>query len=105
MGERLTLADIAEQSGEDTSFITRCETGGLLEPSAADGYSLRDAGRVRLVRLLRRGIDLLLRHVYSAAVGGTEDQWGELDAMMAAERHTAVLVRPVRVYSNPGEPQ
>ena len=43
----------------------------------------------------------LLRTVYAAAVGGTEDQWAELDAVMAAEGHTAVLVRPVRVYPNP----
>jgi hypothetical protein len=47
----------------------------------------------------------LLREVYAAAVGGTQDQWTDLDATMAAERHTAVLVRPVLVYSNPGEPQ
>ena len=44
----------------------------------------------------------LLREVYAAAVGGTEAQWVELDSVMAAERHTAVLVRPIRVYSNPG---
>jgi PPOX class probable F420-dependent enzyme len=44
----------------------------------------------------------VLREVYAAAVGGTEDEWVGLDAVMAAERHTAVLVRPVRVYSNPG---
>ena len=44
----------------------------------------------------------LLRQVYAAAVGGTQEQWVELDAEMASERHAAVLVRPVRVYSNPG---
>src|SRR5438552_18128250 len=44
----------------------------------------------------------LLRTVYAAAVGGSEDEWADLDAVMAAEGHTAVLVRPVRVYSNPG---
>lgn len=44
----------------------------------------------------------LLREVYAAAVGGTQDDWGELDQVMAAERHVAVLVRPVRTYSNPG---
>jgi hypothetical protein len=52
-----------------------------------------------------RDVPRLLREVYAAAVGGTEDQWGELDEVMAAERHSAVLVRPVRVYSNPGQPQ
>jgi hypothetical protein len=50
-----------------------------------------------------RGMPRLLRDVYAAAVGGTADDWAELDAVFAAERHTAVLVRPVRVYSNPGE--
>jgi len=44
----------------------------------------------------------LLRVVYAAAVGGSEVDWGDLDAVMAAERHTAVLVRPSRIYSNPG---
>jgi hypothetical protein len=35
-----------------------------------------------------------------ASVGGTEEEWAALDDSMAAEGHTAVLVRPVRVYSN-----
>jgi PPOX class probable F420-dependent enzyme len=43
----------------------------------------------------------LLREVYAAAVGGTQDEWIELDPVVAAERHTAVLVRAARVYSNP----
>ena len=47
----------------------------------------------------------LLCDVYAAAVGGTGDEWAELDDVMTAERHAAVLIRPVRVYSNPGEPQ
>jgi class 3 adenylate cyclase len=52
------LEEIAEQSGEDPSFVARCEAAGLLESSARSGYPLRDAGRVRLVRLLlRRGIE------------------------------------------------
>ena len=40
----------------------------------------------------------LLRMVYAAAVGGDQDDWAELDASMAAEGHTAVLVRVTRVY-------
>ena len=50
------------------------------------------------------GVDdlpLLLRTVYASAVGGTAADWAGLDEAMAAEGHTAVLVRPVRVYSNP----
>jgi hypothetical protein len=45
----------------------------------------------------------LLRTIYAAAVGGTPDDWVELDASMASERHTAALLRPTRTYSNPPE--
>ena len=42
---------------------------------------------------------LLLREVFAAA-GGTHDDWDEYDRVMAAERRTAVLVAPERVYGN-----
>ena len=42
----------------------------------------------------------LIRDIYAAAVGGVPDDWAELDPVVAAERQTAVLVRPVRIYSN-----
>jgi PPOX class probable F420-dependent enzyme len=42
---------------------------------------------------------VLLREVFTAA-GGTHDDWDAYDAAMAAERRTAVLVTPERVYSN-----
>ena len=42
-----------------------------------------------------------LRVVYAAAAGGKPEDWAQLDDTMAAEGHTAVLVRPSRVYSNP----
>lgn len=45
----------------------------------------------------------LLREIYAAAVGGTADDWAELDAFFAAERHTAVLIRPDRIYANPDQ--
>jgi len=48
-------------------------------------------------------ISKVLRTVYAAAVGGTQEDWRELDGPMATERHTAVLIRPVRVYSNPAD--
>jgi PPOX class probable F420-dependent enzyme len=48
-------------------------------------------------------VSQLIRTVYAAAVGGTQDDWAELDAVIAAERHAAVLVRASRIYSNPGE--
>lgn len=45
----------------------------------------------------------LIRTVYAAAVGGTPDEWAHLDEIIEAEAHTGVLIRPVRVYSNPAE--
>lgn len=41
----------------------------------------------------------LVREVYASAVGGTAEDWAGLDAEFIAERHTAVLVRPERVYA------
>ena len=46
-------------------------------------------------------IPQLLRAVFAAA-GGTHDDWDTYDRVMAEERRAAVLVRPDRVYSNPG---
>jgi hypothetical protein len=43
----------------------------------------------------------ILRAVYAAAVGGTDDDWAEMDDTMAAEGHTAVLIVPGRIYANP----
>ena len=40
---------------------------------------------------------LLLREVFTAA-GGTHDDFDEYDRVMAAERRTAVLMTPTRVY-------
>ncbi len=41
----------------------------------------------------------LLRAVFTAA-GGTHDDWDTYDRVMAAERRTAVLVEPRRVYAS-----
>jgi PPOX class probable F420-dependent enzyme len=40
---------------------------------------------------------LLLREIFTAA-GGSHDNWDEYDAVMAADRRAAVLVKPERVY-------
>jgi len=48
-------------------------------------------------------VSRLIRTVYAAAVGGTQEDWAELDAVIDAERHAAVLVHASRIYSNPGE--
>jgi PPOX class probable F420-dependent enzyme len=44
-------------------------------------------------------IRLLLRAVFRAA-GGTHDDWDTYDRVMAEERRAAVLIQPVRAYSN-----
>jgi hypothetical protein len=46
----------------------------------------------------------LLRAIYAASAGGAAEDWQPLDDVIASERHTAVLVRPVRIYSNAGAP-
>lgn len=51
--------------------------------------------------LERREMPRVRREVYAAAVGGTADDWAAMDEVMEAEGHTAVLIRPRRVYSNP----
>jgi PPOX class probable F420-dependent enzyme len=45
------------------------------------------------------GVRRLLRAVFTAA-GGTHDDWPTFDEVMRAERRTAVLLHPTRVYSN-----
>ena len=52
-----------------------------------------------LVGVAKEDLGSLLRDIYAAAVGGTADDWQELDQKMADERHTAVFVRPIRGYS------
>jgi hypothetical protein len=47
------------------------------------------------------GVPRLLRDIFIAA-GGTHDDWDAYDRVMAEERRTAVLIRPERVYTNPG---
>ena len=46
------------------------------------------------------GVRLLLREIFTAA-GGRHDDFEEYDRVMAAERRTAVLVRPSRITTNP----
>ena len=43
----------------------------------------------------------LLRRAVFEAAGGTHDDWDTFDRVMADERRAAVLVVPVRAYSNP----
>ena len=43
----------------------------------------------------------LFHKIYATAIGGTPDDWAAGDDVIGREGHTAVLVRPTRVYSNP----
>ena len=43
----------------------------------------------------------LVRRIYAAAVGGTEEDWAALDESFEAEKHTSVLIFPTRTYSSP----
>jgi len=63
---------------------------GLIGPDDPDPGV--DAERLRL----------LLREIFTAA-GGTHDDFDTYDAVMRAERRTAVFVHPDRVYANPGQ--
>jgi len=50
---------------------------------------------------LRSGHVDLIHGIYAAATGGSPDDWANLDQAIVDEGHTAVLIRPVRFYSNP----
>jgi hypothetical protein len=42
--------------------------------------------------------------IYSAAIGGSPNDWARGDEAIERERHAAVLVRPGRVYPSQSEP-
>jgi hypothetical protein len=46
------------------------------------------------------GVRVLLRTI-SQAAGVEQEDWDEFDRLAAAERRTAVLVTPLRLYRNP----
>jgi PPOX class probable F420-dependent enzyme len=48
----------------------------------------------------RQTLRTLLRDIFQAA-GGTHDDWGTYDRVMAEERRAAVLLTPCRAYTNP----
>ena len=51
----------------------------------------------------RGDVPSVFHAIYVAAIGGTAEQWSVRDDEIDRERHTAVLVRPVRAYSNPAD--
>ena len=66
------------------------------EWAAAEGPAELAGPDDELAGLDNDALRLLLRDIFSAA-GGTHEDFDEYDRVMAAERRTAVLVRPARV--------
>lgn len=54
----------------------------------------------RLDDLAPDAVFRLFHEIYVAAIGGTADDWAARDDVIEQEGHTAVLVRPTRIYSN-----
>jgi hypothetical protein len=56
-------------------------------------------------RLAHDDVPRVLRTVYAAASGGHPDDWAELDEALAAEGHTAVIIRVTRMYPAAEDPE
>lgn len=83
--QRPALAATVRSGWQWLSVEGRAEIIGPDDPHpAVDGERLR----------------LLLREVFTSA-GGTHDDWPAYDRAMIEQRRAAVLVSPVRIYSNP----
>jgi hypothetical protein len=54
----------------------------------------------RLGDLALDAVFAVFHEIYIAAIGGTADDWAARDEVIEREGHTAVFVRPDRVYSN-----
>ena len=91
-GAARELADIRERPGVTVVFRSGWEW------IAVEGDAELAGPNDRLDGLDPSDVPLLLRTVYAAAVGGEPDEWAELDGTLAAEGHTAVLLRPQGVY-------
>ena len=83
-GQEIARASAADWQKGLTISAGPAELAGPDDP--LDGV---DAERLRL----------LLREIFTAA-GGTHEDFGAYDRAMAAERRTAILVTPARVYRN-----
>jgi len=55
----------------------------------------------RLGGLTPDAVSRLFHEIYAAAIGGSPQDWAGSDDVIDKEGHTAVLLRPTRVYSNP----
>jgi PPOX class probable F420-dependent enzyme len=67
--------------------------------AAAEGLAELAGPDDQLAGIDAERLRMLLREIFTAA-GGSHDDWEGYDRVMAAERRTAVLISPDRVYSN-----
>lgn len=93
-GEARKLTDLRARPQATVVFRSGWEwvaVEGMAELAGPDDH---------LEGLVNDSVGRLLRTMYAATVGGSSspDDWAQLDESMTAERHTAVLVRVVRVY-------
>jgi hypothetical protein len=51
--------------------------------------------------LASESVPRVFHAIYAAAMGGALEDWATRDEVIEREGHTAILVRPIRVYSNP----
>jgi PPOX class probable F420-dependent enzyme len=95
-GPRKKLANI--RARRRVSVVFRSGWDWVAVEGEAEIVGPDDAGELDPIALRQ-----LLREIYAAAVGGTADDWVGMDQQMTDERHSAVLVRVDRIYSNPQE--
>ena len=81
------VATVVFRSGWDWVAVEgRVDLIGPDDPSV--GFAAEDVRRV-------------FHEIYVAAIGGTAQDWAVRDDEIEREHHTAVLVRPTRIYPNP----
>ena len=73
-------------------------------PSSASSYGVTAASWSTSAATHGLSPDALAAHLRAvfAGAGGTHEDWDEFDRVMAAERRTAVLLQPARVYGQGG---
>jgi hypothetical protein len=102
---------VAFVSGAASRRLDRLRAGRPITVTFRDGRTWASVeGHAEIVgpddphpRLTAGAIPALLRDIYTAA-GGTHDDWDSYDKAMADQRRAAVLIRPVRLYTNPSGP-
>jgi PPOX class probable F420-dependent enzyme len=94
-GARKKLANLRARPVTTVVFRSRWDWVAIEGDVQLIGPDDRPAG------LAAEAVAHVFHEIYAAAIGGSPDDWARRDAAIAREGHTAVLVRPNRVYSNP----